>query len=146
MIAQSPRPRQNKNFVNTSKKILKNRFNFSRSAQFHTKTRVSLKYPVNDWPFKPPHKNYTWAYPWINSLKCYAIEPAPIPRPCHGTRNHSLCPIFCTILEKMHLPHCILLADKVLLSDWISGIRLIWTQNFTVPMVFILCLHYLVSP
>ena len=54
-----------------------------------------------------------------------AIEPALIPRPCHGTRNHSPCPIFCIILEKMHLPHCILLADKVLLPDWISGIRLI---------------------
>ena len=38
---------QNENFVNASKKLLKNRYNFSRSALFHMKTRVSLKYFVN---------------------------------------------------------------------------------------------------
>ena len=83
MIAQSPCPRENKNFANTRKKILKNRLNFSRSAQFHTKTRVSLKYPVNDWPFKPLHKNYTWAYPWINSPKCYRARSYSPPMSWH---------------------------------------------------------------
>ena len=32
---------------NTSKKLLRNKSNFSRSALFNTKTRVSLKYPAN---------------------------------------------------------------------------------------------------
>ena len=36
------------NFVNTSEKFLKNKLNFSRSALFQIKTRVSLKYFVND--------------------------------------------------------------------------------------------------
>ena len=38
---------KNENFVNTSKKLLKNR-NFSRSALFHMETSVSLKYFVTD--------------------------------------------------------------------------------------------------
>ena len=37
---------KNENFVKTSKKIIEK--NLSRSALFHTKTRVSLKYFVND--------------------------------------------------------------------------------------------------
>ena len=43
---------QNKIFVNTSKKLLKNR-NFSRSATFYVKTRVSLNYFVIDCLWKP---------------------------------------------------------------------------------------------
>ena len=42
-------PYQNEYFANTSKKPLKKqKLNFSRSALFHLKTRVSLKYFVND--------------------------------------------------------------------------------------------------
>ena len=42
-------PHQNENFVNTSKKALeRQKLNLSRSAQFHMKSRISLKYPVND--------------------------------------------------------------------------------------------------
>ena len=41
---------QNKSFTNTSKKALeKQKLNFSRSALPHMKTRVSLKYFVNDF-------------------------------------------------------------------------------------------------
>ena len=36
-----------KNF-NTSKKLLKKKLNFSRSPLFHMKTRVCLKFFVND--------------------------------------------------------------------------------------------------
>ena len=40
---------RNENFVSTSKNLLKKqKFNFSGSAQFHMKTRVCLKYFVND--------------------------------------------------------------------------------------------------
>ena len=45
MIAPSPVPRQNENFVNTRKKALeKQKPNFSRKALFQMKIRVSLKY------------------------------------------------------------------------------------------------------
>ena len=39
---------QNKNFVNTSKKLLKKqKLNIPRSALFHMETRISLKHFVN---------------------------------------------------------------------------------------------------
>ena len=48
-------PSKNKNFVHTCKKTLeKQKLNFSHSALFHMKTRVSLKYFVNDCFGKPP--------------------------------------------------------------------------------------------
>ena len=39
---------QNENFVNTKKTLEKQKLNFSPSALFHLKTRVSLKYFLND--------------------------------------------------------------------------------------------------
>ena len=39
---------QEKNFVNTSKRLLEKNLNFFRSALFHMKTGVSLKYFARD--------------------------------------------------------------------------------------------------
>ena len=51
MIASAQSSCKNQNFVNTSKKLLKNKLNFSDDKLFHMKTRVSLKYFVNDCRF-----------------------------------------------------------------------------------------------